>query len=176
MTYPYPAPPPLPQKPNKRKRTLLIALVAVGVLLLLGLCGGILSGATGSTAHHGSLGKAVAPAAQPVATDAPAPAATPTPAALTAADIKLKIKTTTKDCFGSAGCNVEYTIDAAWSPEGGECDVTYEVHGLEDAQIGTLNLHADGTYEQDSYQSGQTSSSSRKLSVKVTDVVCNVIR
>jgi hypothetical protein len=46
------------------------------------------------------------------------------------------------------------------------------VHGLEDTQTGTLNFHSDGTYEQDSYQSGDTSSSRKKLTAKVTDVDC----
>lgn len=100
--------------------------------------------------------------------------AAPKPATLAKADVHLTVKTKTKDCFGSAGCNVEYTITAAWSPDTVECDVTYEVHGLQDTQTGTLNLHADGTYEQDSYQFGQTSSSSRKLTAKVVDIDCSI--
>lgn len=95
-----------------------------------------------------------------------------TATSLTAADIRLTVHITKKDCFGSAGCNVEYQIKAAIGVPAQECKVTYDVHGLEDTQTGTLDFHADGTYEQDSYQAGQTTSSSKKLTAKVTDVEC----
>jgi hypothetical protein len=90
-------------------------------------------------------------------------------------DLQLTVKTTKKDCFGSAGCNVEYQIKAALRTgvKYAECNATYQVSGLEDPQVGTLNLHSDGNYEQDAYQSGSTSSSSKKLTAKVTEVDCD---
>jgi hypothetical protein len=89
-------------------------------------------------------------------------------ATMKASDVQL----TVKDCFGSADCLVEWQIKAAIGVDPQECQVTYEVHGLEDTQINTLDFHADGTYEQDSYQSGETSSGKKKLTAKVTDVEC----
>lgn len=107
---------------------------------------------------------------------APAKAAPAARATLTAKDLALKVKLKSKQCFGSAGCNVEYTIDAALvgNPRiDGDCDVTYEVKGFSDGtQVHTLTITSPDDYEQDGYQAGSTSSSSKKLTAKVTDVVC----
>jgi hypothetical protein len=151
--------------------------------LLLCVVGAVIVGLTQHNSKPAGGKQAVAPLPKdpcgggvcatttPVA-DAPTTAAA---APLTASDIKLTVKIKTKDCFGSAGCNVEYTIKAAItdaaSPQ--DCEVTYDVHGLEDTQTGTLSFHSDGTYEQDSYQSGETSSSGKKLTAKVTEVDCS---
>lgn len=179
MTYstppyvPGPTPPPPsfgpPSQPRKKRAPLWFVLLFVAVA---GLCvaGGI--AAIGAGAKNGNptdpaAGTTTAPAAAPVANDPT------TSSTITAADIKLTVHTTQKDCFGSAGCNVEYEIKAALSAQPAECDVTYDVHGLQDTQTGTLKFHADGTYEQDSYQTGETSSSSKKLTAKVTEVDCS---
>lgn len=101
--------------------------------------------------------------------------ATKTGPAITAKDIALVVKITSKQCFGSAGCSVQFRIDA--STDLGKlkaCDkdyeVTYEIAGLSQSQIGTLTLHPDGTYEQDDFQFGDTKSSKPKLTAKVTSV------
>lgn len=91
------------------------------------------------------------------------------------ADVKLGVKITEKNCFGSAGCNVHYEITAAWpftTMTPGECDVTYAMRGLEDEAVGTLRLRSDGTFSQDSFQYGQTPRSSTKVAAKVTEVSC----
>ena len=170
---------PVPPQPPRHRRELLIALACLAVAFFLCLVGVVIIGVT----HENDK-----PASAARTTDAPAPAdscadgtcTTATPVAeapggpvLTAADIELTVKIKKKDCFGSAGCNVEYEIDASVGKEvQRECEVTYDVHGLEDTRTGTLDFHRDGTFEQDKYQAGETSSSTKKLTAKVTDVEC----
>lgn len=184
---PTPQPPmyPTPPQPPRRRRGLLIALISVAAVLGLCVIGGVIVGLTQQGAKPATGKTAAAPLPQdacgggicdatttPVA-DVPTQAAATVP--LTASDIELTVKIKKKDCFGSAGCNVEYTIKAAIGKDVDpqECEVTYDVHGLEDTQTGTLDFHADGTYEQDSFQYGDTTSSSKKLTAKITDVDCS---
>lgn len=180
MTYttpPYvPGPPPFPPAaaappPKKKRNALRWILTGVFSLIALFLAGSIIVAVNGGTKDK--------PAGAPITTEntqAAAPVVndpTTSPVTMTVNDIKLTVHTTKKDCFGSAGCNVEYEIKAALSVHPTECQVTYDVHGLEDTQTGTLQFHADGTFEQDSYQAGETSSSSKKLTAKVTEVDCS---
>lgn len=185
---PGPTPPPAyptpPQPPRRRRRGLLITLISVAAALALCVVGTVIVGlATQGTKPTRASNSTHAPlpqdacgggvcAATPVA-DTPTTAAAVVP--LTAADIELTVKIKKKDCFGSAGCNVEYTIKAAIGKDVDpqDCEVTYDVHGLEDTQTGTLDFHTDGTYEQDSFQYGDTTSSKKKLTAKVTDVDCS---
>lgn len=163
--------------PPKRRRTWPWIVAAVFVALLCGFGGLAListqadDGKKLPTIEATNTTQASLPQSKPVDTGRNDAAS----GKLTASDLKLTVKTTKKDCFGSAGCNVEYQIKAsiANGVQPGECDVTYQVNGLEDPQIGTLNVHSDGQYEQDGFQYGQTSSSSKKLTAKITEVDCN---
>jgi hypothetical protein len=168
-------------EPKKSRKGLWAIAIALLVLALLILCGGIVSIVTDGAKDDASRAvQLVDPAATGVGS-APAvkakstPSPSPTPKlGLSKGDIRLTVKTTDKSCFGSAGCNVEYEIRASISAgvTPGECDVTYEVRGLEDAQIGTLHVTPDGRYTQDSWQSGQTPRSSSKLTAVVTEIEC----
>lgn len=104
-----------------------------------------------------------------------APAATTEiPAAVPdAAEIKLTPKVTRKKCFGSAGCNIDFKIEMEYlgSPLSGSdtWEVTYEVNGVEDGpMVGTLELN--GTTFTSSEESVSTTSSKKKITIKVTDV------
>jgi hypothetical protein len=82
------------------------------------------------------------------------------------------VKVRSKECFGSAGCNLTYRIDPSYSgaPLDGAWSVTYEVKGGEDGpQINTFTLDGDQA-SFDSEESISTSSSSKKLTARVTDV------
>lgn len=97
-------------------------------------------------------------------------------AVLLAADVKLTIKVTSKQCFGSAGCNVEFDVKAGWPesavPRGTECDVTYELRGFTEPQTGTLTVRDDGQYLSDSFNFGQTAKRTSKVTARVTEVEC----
>lgn len=166
---------------KKRKPTGLIAALVILTLGLLCLCGGLaMSAMSGDGDDTKGLSVVETPApptsARPAAKGQPSPTAAPVQTKLTASAVKLTVKTTSKQCFASAGCLVEWTIKAS-VPDSvritDACDVTYEVRGLTDTQTHTLTIKDDETYEQDGYQSGQTSSSSKKLTAKVTEVECS---
>lgn len=165
-----------PPSPPKKSRKLpwilggLAALIAIGCVM-----GGVFAiGGAGKAVVDAANSAAATPAPKFVEPGRP-PSAGPS-ADVQAGDLKLSVKTNSKECFGSAGCNIEYQIKLGYDAAKmvpGECDITYQVNGLTDPQIGTLHLHTDGTYEQDSYQSGQTSSSSKKLTAKLVEIDCN---
>jgi hypothetical protein len=104
------------------------------------------------------------------ATTPAVPAVSVTPKA---ADIKLTAKVTSKHCFGSAGCNVEFRVKMAYSGPDLSADdtweVTYEVTGVEDGPLlGSFDITGD-TYDVNEEIAG-TTSSSKKISIKVTAV------
>jgi hypothetical protein len=155
-----------------KRRTLWIIAIAIFALAVLIACGGIVSAIAGS---GDAAGRNAVQLAEPASGGASTPKPSPKPKlGLTTKTIKLTVKTTEKACFGSAGCNVQYEIRAAIATgtTPGDCEVTYEVRGLDDPQIGTLRVMPNGRYTQDSYQSGQTPRSSSKLTAVVTDIEC----
>lgn len=145
---------------NPTPRRLSHAIAAAAAIVALAACS-----APTTTAGTGTG------AAQPAkGADTPA-AKSHTP---TKADFILKVKVTEKKCFGSAGCNITYHIDMTYN--GAALDpsdtwlITYQVAGVEDGPaINTLELTGD-EYSYDKSELGQTSSSSKKLTAKVTDI------
>lgn len=90
-------------------------------------------------------------------------------------DFKIKLKTISKTCFGSAGCNIVFRIDPSYVgplelPSSGETEVSYKVKGGEDPLENTFTIDADGTAHFDSREMISTSSPKKKLSAVVTDV------
>ncbi len=169
--------PPSPHRPHRSvsggKAVLLV------VAALVGLCG---FGSLIAVLSTDNDNKAATLADTPiVVTTAPDRGSVPTtdapkPTGLKAADVKLSVKITDKQCFGSAGCNVQWEIKAGW-PEGkvtrgDSCDVTYEVRGLTDAKIGTLTIRDDDQYLSDDFALGQTKRRSDKITARVTEVEC----
>ena len=99
----------------------------------------------------------------------------PTPYAPSTDAVRVTYKTMSKQCFGSAGCNVTIRVDAH-QPKGdppaeGVLTVFYEVTGDEDGPIiGNLVLDlAAGTYVPEE-ESVSTPSSGTVIKVKVTDI------
>lgn len=148
------------------------------VVLALVLMAGCLVGAVAIIGSAGEQAATGTPFATPHTITPPANGggvASPVPVKgpeLTAADLTLTVKITQRECFGSAGCNVQYTVRLATARKITEpYTVTYTVHGFDDGdQIGTLNVADDGTYEQDPYMAGSVKSAKTKLTVKVTEV------
>jgi hypothetical protein len=93
----------------------------------------------------------------------------------TASDFKVSIKILSKQCFGSAGCNIEYRpriSGVATLPGEGTVEVSYKITGGEGPIQGTftITLGEDPTVEGQDEESTSTSSSSAKLKIKITDV------
>lgn len=88
-------------------------------------------------------------------------------------DFILTPKITDKQCFGSAGCNVDLEVKMTYAGAGLSDDdtwlVTYEITGDESGPIiGSIEVKGD-TYEIND-ESLSTKSSKTKISIKVTDV------
>lgn len=88
-------------------------------------------------------------------------------------DFTLALKVLDKQCYGSAGCNVEVRVDFkvidSEVPEDGTFEVTYEVRGGDDGPVvGTIEVDAGKYSPPEEYLS--TARSSSKLSVVVTSV------
>jgi len=183
MTYPTPQPYGEPTPPQRKKRT---GLVAALVLLFLGLacmCGGILISQAGGSDKGAPIvvetpERSPGPASPAAVKSTPKSTPKPTPgpsAKLSTSTLHLSVKITSKQCFGSAGCLVEWQIKGSVTPGtkiDGPCDVTYEVRGLTETQTATMTVNSDGTYEQDAYAAGQTPRSSSKVTARVAEVEC----
>lgn len=89
-----------------------------------------------------------------------------------AEDFIIAIKVLEKKCFGSAGCNVTFRIDPAYSgaADSSSTEVTYEVLGGEDPIINTFTIDSAGTASFDSEEFVSTPSSGGELTAKVTNV------
>ena len=182
-----PVPPQGPPKPPKQpapKKHTTRTLVLTGVAaLILGLMIG--TAPSGNSATDDAAGPAptvtvtvpnTGPSPDPVVTptNTPPPPA-PKVVAPTVKDFKLTVKTLTKQCFGSAGCNVTFRILVAYSgPDldpGKSYEVLYEVRGGEDGPIANKLTVEGGESSVDEEEMVSTPKSSTKLVAVVTDVM-----
>lgn len=188
---PPPAPPGRPPvEPPKKPKT---RGARIGWSILIGACifiVGVLVGNGGSTASRANV-----PAKTAVAVSRPAPTPTVTvtetvqpsateettepPASTygvpTKADFKLTLKQLSKQCFGSAGCNVSYRVLVNYSGPALDPDATYDVlyrvAGGEDGPVDNRLTVNDGQSSVDEEEMVSTRSSKTKLTVVVTDVL-----
>ncbi|MFI6505285.1 hypothetical protein [Nonomuraea typhae] len=103
----------------------------------------------------------------------PSPTPTPEPTPPEPEDFSLRIKTLKKSCYGSAGCNVTYSIRVTLLKEiesdDTEYQVTYKVTGGDDPEINTFTIQGTQvTFQEEEFVS--TPSSSSKLKAKVVEV------
>ncbi|MEV0805036.1 hypothetical protein [Micromonospora sp. NPDC050200] len=172
--------------PVARKRKPLIGWIVGGMVLVLllcfGGCGALL--ATTNSGDKSDQGKAAASTAptspsttSAATTAAAAPATTeppvPTYETPTKNDFKLKVKTLSKQCFGSAGCNITYRINVTYTGTGLDpsktYEVTYQVKGAEDPIINTFEATGDSASVQQE-EMASIKRSGDKLTAVVTDV------
>lgn len=178
MTDPMPQPEPQSWHGNEvKKKKSKAPWVVGGIVAVLALCGGCIGVVANSDSgkkglSDGSSGnKAVATSPAPVK-DKPEPKGAHVP---TTKDIVLKVKVTKKQCFGSAGCLVDFRIDTltyigeAMDKDKGY-EVIYEVKGLKDPYTNTLTLNGDGSFEYQKEESGQTATTKVALKAVVTSV------
>jgi hypothetical protein len=178
---PMPASPPLPEPPAPKKKHTArnVAFAAIGLFILIATIIGIALGAqsgtprtstaTGYSGEDQQRQLDETPAAEPT-TEPPT-----TGRALTAADMTLTLKTTEKQCFGSAGCNLTVEVRAKRKPGVPEPNpdetwqVTYQITGDEAGPIiGSFEI-TDGKYDINE-ENLSTRSSKTKVTIKVTDV------
>lgn len=169
----------MPRRP--RRLWWILAIVCAFILgLVLGGVGGLVGGAT--VAAIGTVQTEATPAtatsADPTGTlDTTMP--TEEPAAgfeYTADTFTIELKTLSKECFGSAGCNLRVkpvlsTFDDS-IPDDASGSLTYEITGGEDGPV-TDTITLTGTKYSIEQSVISTPSSSKKLKIKITDVETN---
>jgi hypothetical protein len=164
------------EAPKKKSRLPLILAAVVGLLVVIAVTVGVTVAAQRGTSPAASktsgqsawdreqqVGAGTTPDPTPVVVDN-------TPAA---SDLKLTLKTTDKQCFGSAGCNLTVKVNLGYDgPTLSDDDtwqVTYEINGVTDGPlIGSFEMTGD-TYTVNE-ESVETKSSKSKVTVKVTSV------
>lgn len=96
---------------------------------------------------------------------------------LVKSDVKLTSRITSKQCFGSAGCNVEVAVSLGWAiPDPGKLDgtydVTYRLTGDESGvYIDSLTVYPNGKYDIPAYDASlSTASAATPIRVVVSRV------
>lgn len=164
---------PQPQRPKRNTGCVIAAVIGVAVVLLIGAvsCGALLSTASDPGPMPGQhRAKAATSAPSGTAT----PEDTPTASKPRKGDFELRVKTLSKDCFGSAGCNVTYRIKVAYTGPSLDPDATYEVTykvtGADDgATENTFTITGDQAEVQQE-EMASTSSSGIELRAHATSV------
>lgn len=184
MTTPFPKDiPPPPQDPPVvpgHRRTTLLASVAAVVLLGVGGGIGFLIGSStaGSPAPSSSQSTSADAGDDGYWNDNDAEESDGTEyAKLTADDFSMELRTSERQCFGSAGCNVTVEPDITYLGLSEDLDpnatyeITYEITGDED---GPIIATAELTNGEDLSMSGSvvgTPSTSTKVTVEITEVI-----
>lgn len=117
--------------------------------------------------------KAFAGLESDLGSSSPRPSATSSVAPPTEAEIHLPVKVLSKECFGSAGCNVSvrvmFEVPDVSKLQGADFEVTYSLEGGTDgAVVGTFEVR-NGRYNAPT-SVVQTESSSDEITATVTDV------
>lgn len=168
-----------PPKARSRWKTPAIALASF--VIGAGAAG---AGTAGDNASSAKPTATVTVTAQAAAAPAPEASTTTTTEAAPAADyvpqpkdFRVTLSIVSKQCFGSAGCNITYRINPKYvgppTASGLDLTVTYQVDGGESGpQINSFTIE-DNTASYDQEEMISTKSSKSKLSVKVTQVLEN---
>ncbi|MFE6788104.1 hypothetical protein ACFVFF_38260 [Streptomyces sp. NPDC057680] len=173
--------PPMPERPPRapsRRRRPFLGGLAVGLVVGGLTVGGVMALVNDSepkepaTASSSPLPEATTEAPQETVEATPEEVFNEAPGAQ---DFTMTLKTTSKQCFGSAGCNITVEPNLSYGGllplnPGKTYSITYEVLGSEDgAVIQTMELSDQTSL---TFRSTTVSTASRgvKLTAKVTDV------
>lgn len=180
MTQPYPQYPQQPNTPQVAKQRKVPVWTWIVLASSVLVAGAIVAAALiFSGADSGGSSELSNAAADPTTTTATAPVEDtaepePDPVPFTVDDVTLRVKILSKECFGSAGCSVEFRVIPTYvgssSYEDRSVEITYKVTGLSDAQTNTFEL-TNGEYDQYDVEGyGDIPSSNTKLKAKVVSV------
>lgn len=172
---PEPTPPqppilPLPAKRRIHPLVIVAAVAAVGVLCLgVGIIGVLALGS--KPGSQVTLAATTTPAAAKTAAAEPPK---PTYHQPGKSDFVLTVKTLKKECFGSAGCIVNFRVDPKLNGDftldpSKEYELTYEIRGGEEPLINTMTITGD-QYSHDDEETIETKSSKAKLTAVITDI------
>ncbi|MFJ3800459.1 hypothetical protein ACIPSJ_29790 [Streptomyces sp. NPDC090088] len=171
-TPPMPSYSPTPPVKKSRAGLVIAASAAAVIVAVVG---------TGMAVVHSGHGSEQAAAASPTggATEATA-TETPTPAPsydeVTADSFTIELRTTKRQCFGTAGCNVTVEPTLTYLGDSGSIDpdavyeITYEIHGDESGPVIETAELSDRTSLNYTPSMISTASAGTNVSVEITDV------
>ncbi|MFJ8538154.1 hypothetical protein [Streptomyces sp. NPDC093591] len=166
----FPPPPPAPKQP---RNWVVIGSAAAVIAAVIG------TGVFVVNSRDGGSGSSPAAATTPAAEDTVAAAAEESEPSYTYIDANsftIELRTTRRQCFGSAGCNVTVEPDLTLLVDSEAIDpdavyeITYEIRGDEDGPVIETAELSDQTSLNFSPSLVTVPSSSTKVSVKITDV------
>ncbi|MGW2687356.1 hypothetical protein ACWC6I_29875 [Streptomyces sp. NPDC001414] len=166
-----PTPPPAPKKPPTN---LVIMGSAAAVVMAVIATGAVVVQSDGDDGKRTTAARSSTPSADISATTPEA--AEPTYGTVNTASFAIDLKTTSRQCFGSAGCNVTvepeltYLGDSDGIDPDAVFDITYEIHGDESGSVIETAELSDRTSLKYSESMISTASASTEVSVEITDV------
>ncbi|MCW8378327.1 hypothetical protein [Streptomyces justiciae] len=172
-------PPPAPEPPARKKSRTNLIIVASAVAVIAAVIGtGIVVVQSSKDGNTTAATTAESSAAnQDVVTAAAEdPDPEPTYADVDADDFSVELRTTKRQCFGSAGCNVTVEPDMTLLLESADLDpdavyeITYEIRGDESGPVVETAELSNQTSLNYRPSLISTASSGTKLSVEITDV------
>lgn len=170
--FPPPAPPPAPPAPRKSRTNAVIIGAAAAVIVTVVTTGVVVVQATDDDNRPATTTTA---SSMPKDTAEPAveePEPEPTYAELDASDFTIEPRTTRRECFGSAGCNLTVEPELSYTGiDGIDPDAVYEISGDEDGPVVETAELSDQTTSNLTQSPVSTASASTEVSAEVTDVV-----
>lgn len=169
-------PPPMPEPPAPKKpRTNLIIIASAAAVIAAIVGTGIV---VVQSRDDGNPSAAAAESSAPAddALTAAEPEPTPTYGEIGADSFEIKLRTTKRQCFGSAGCNVTVEPDLTYTGLTEDLDpdavyeITYEIRGDESGPVIETAELTGRTSLNFTPSLVQTASSGTKMSVEITDV------
>ncbi|MEV6808491.1 hypothetical protein [Streptomyces sp. NPDC051132] len=172
-----PTPPPMPGSPPsapKKSRTNLVIIGSAAAVIAAVVATGVV------VVHSSDDGSEPAKVVSPSTPHKDVAAATeepePTYAEVTADNFTIKLRTTKRQCFGSAGCNMTvepnltFLGDSASIDPNAVYEITYEVHGDESGPVIETAELSERTSLNYTPSMISTASAGTKVSVQITDV------
>ncbi|MET7609259.1 hypothetical protein [Streptomyces avermitilis] len=167
--------PPEPPTPAKKNRTNLVIIGAAAAVIAAVVTTGIVVVQSGDDHSKPAATTKTTTPAKDVATAA-SEDTEPTYDEVDADSFMIKLRTTKRQCFGSAGCNVtvEPNLTYLGDSEGIDPDavyeITYEIHGDESGPVIETAELSDRTTLNYTPSIISTASAGTKVSVEITDV------
>jgi hypothetical protein len=153
------------ERPGMKRRT----IIAVLVLVALNIATAVALSAALTASSTSSASPTIAVGTTGDSTTGDTAPARPT---ITTANYSIKVKTLSKHCFGSAGCNIEARLTLSGDPitDGVPVELTVKVTGSEDGpDVETITLDEDGHYDAPEVLLS-TRSAAMKIRAKITDL------
>ncbi|MFF8430068.1 hypothetical protein ACF07Y_33935 [Streptomyces sp. NPDC016566] len=168
--------PPPPAAPPKKSRTNLIIIGSAAAVIAAVIGTGIVVVNSRHDSGKQDSKASTAPSTGRAATAAEDPTPEPAYDTVNENSFTIKLKTTKKQCFGSAGCNltVEPRLTYMGDSEGIDPDaiyeITYEIHGDESGPVIETAELSDQTSLNYTPSMISTGSSGTKVTAEITDV------